>query len=82
MRLKFFSYGRVLRSDSWRVMSSEVICGIAQGAASGVDTRNKKGPPCGEPFSVLRMVRHQESKKRTFFIKYNEITATINPLYP
>jgi len=24
-------------------------------------SENKKGPPCGEPFLILRMVRHQES---------------------
>ena len=26
------------------------------------DPENKKGPPFGEPFLILRMVRHQESK--------------------
>ncbi|MCO1623218.1 hypothetical protein, partial [Pseudomonas putida] len=28
----------------------------------GAAGENKKGPPFGEPFLILRMVRHQESK--------------------
>ena len=42
---------------SWRASLAPTGIGVA------ADVANKKGPPCGEPFSVPRMVRHQESKK-------------------
>jgi len=50
----------------WVLIEIKVGLGLAGGLSNYRfnDGTNKKGPPFGEPFLILRMVRHQESKSQ------------------